>query len=106
MPRYLIQFSYTNDGLQGLLKEGGPGRRDSLQRLAESLGGTLESFYYAFGEEDGIAILNFPDNVGMAAALLTVNASGAATTRTTVLLSPEEIDEARERGGDYRPPGR
>jgi len=27
------------------------------------------------------------------------------TTRTTVLLTPEQIDEAAKRGVSYRPPG-
>jgi uncharacterized protein with GYD domain len=106
LPKYLVQFSYTKDGLQGLLKEGGSARRNALQHLAQSLGGTLESFYYAFGADDGLAILDVPDSVSVAAAALLVNASGAATTRTTLLLTAEEVDEAVKRGGDYRPPGR
>lgn len=106
MPKYLVQFSYTKDGLQGLLKEGGSARRNALQQLAESVGGTVESFYYAFGADDGLAILDVPDNVSLATAALLVNASGAATTHTTVLLTAEELDEAVKRGGDYRPPGR
>ena len=106
MAKFLVQFSYTQDGVQGLLQEGGTARRNAVQQLAESLGCTVECFYYAFGEDDGLVILDVPDNISVAAAALLVNASGAATTRTTALLTAEEIDEAAQRGGAYRPPGR
>lgn len=105
MPRYLVQFSYTGKGLDGLLEEGGSARREAARQLAESLGGSLEAYYFAFGEHDGFAILRMPDNVAMTAAAVIVNSSGAVTTRTTVLLTPEEVDEAVERRGSYRPPG-
>jgi uncharacterized protein with GYD domain len=54
------------------------------------LGGTLEAFYYAFGETDAYVIAEAPDNVSMAALALTINASGVAAVKTTVLLTPEE----------------
>jgi uncharacterized protein with GYD domain len=69
------------------------------------LGGTLEAFYYAFGETDAYVIAEAPDNVSMAALALTINASGVAAVKTTVLLTPEEIDEAVKKTPSYRPPG-
>ena len=106
MPKYLAQFNYTGEGLKGLLKEGGTSRRAAVEKLVKSLGGTLEAYYYAFGETDGFAVADMPDNTSMAALALTVSASGAATVKTTVLMTPEEVDEATKKKASYRPPGK
>lgn len=105
MPKFMIQGSYSSDGLRGLLKEGGTGRRTAIEKLAQSLGGKLEAIYYAFGEDDVFVIGEFPDNVTAAAVCLTAGASGAVRTKTVTLLTPEEIDEASKKSVDYRPPG-
>ncbi|MCB0131670.1 MAG: GYD domain-containing protein [Caldilineaceae bacterium] len=105
MAKYLLQASYTVDGVKGLLKEGGSARRAVVERLATSLGGTVESFYYAFGENDLYVISEFPDNVAAAAIGLTVVASGAVSCKTTVLLTAEEIDAATRTSPTYQPPG-
>src|SRR5262249_42662506 len=97
MARYLIQASYTQEGLRGLMAEGGTGRRDAIGKLLADIGGPLESFHFAFGEHDVFVIVDVPDNVTAAAIGLTVAASGAVTTNTVVLLTPEEIDEATKR---------
>jgi uncharacterized protein with GYD domain len=65
----------------------------------------LEAFYYAFGDDDVFAILNFPDNVSAMAVSMAINASGGATVKTTVLITPEEVDQATKKTVDYRPPG-
>ena len=44
MPKYLVQGSYTDQGLKGLLKEGGSKRRVMVEKLAEEMGGKLEVF--------------------------------------------------------------
>ncbi len=105
MPRYLLQANYVGDGIKGLLKEGGSSRRAAVDKLLKSVGGTLEAFYYAFGETDAYVIVDVPDNVTAAAVALTVNASGAAAVRTTVLMTPEEVDTATKKSPSYRPPG-
>ena len=105
MAKYLIQFSYTGDGAKGLLKDGGSKRRDAVDQLIRSVGGTLEAFYFSFGEYDGFCIVDAPDNIATTAATLLVNASGAAQTTTTLLLTPEEVDQATAQAADYRPPG-
>ncbi len=105
MPKYLIQASYTQEGVKGLQSAGGSSRRDAVAQVAESVGGRLESFYFAFGEHDTYVILDLPDNETAAAVALTVNAAGGATTNTSVLLTPEEVDAAANRSVDYRPPG-
>lgn len=105
MPKFLAEVSYTLDGLRGVRSEGGSRRRDAVAQVAESVGGTLEGFYFAFGDRDAYVIIDLPDMESAAAVTLTVNASGAATVRTVVLLTPEEVDAAAQRSVDYRPPG-
>jgi Uncharacterized conserved protein len=105
MPKYLIQANYVGEGVKGLLKEGGTSRRVAAEKLVESAGGTLEAFYYAFGETDVYLILDVPDNASAAAVALTVGASGAVTLKTTVLMTPEEVDVATKKAPSYRPPG-
>jgi uncharacterized protein with GYD domain len=106
MAKYLIEASYTPDGLKGLLKEGGSGRRAAVEQLVHSAGGTVEAFYFVFGEDDVIVVIDLPDNASMAALSLTVSAAGGATSTVRVLLTPEEIDSAVHKKMDYRPPGR
>jgi uncharacterized protein with GYD domain len=105
MPKYLIQANYVGEGIKGLLKEGGSSRRAAIEKLVSSLGGSLESVYYAFGDTDVFVIVDMPDNASMTAVALAAGASGAVTVKTTVLMTPEEVDEAAKKTPDYRPPG-
>ena len=105
MPKYLIHGSYTTDGLKGLLKEGGTARRTTVENLLKGLGGSVEAFYFAYGEEDVYVIVDVPDDETMTAAALVVNASGAVNVKTTVLITPETVDAAVKKTVDYHPPG-
>lgn len=105
MPRYLIQANYVGSGIKGLIREGGSKRRAAVEKAVKSVGGSMECFYFAFGDADAYVIVDLPDHHAAAALSLTVNASGAATGRTTVLLSPEEMDKAVKLSPSYRPPG-
>jgi uncharacterized protein with GYD domain len=105
MPKYLVEFSYTLEGGKGLMKEGGSARRAATEQLIKSLGGKLEAYYYTFGDSDGFAIVDMPDVVSAAAANLTVAVGGGARTKTTVLITPEEVDAAVKKSATYRPPG-
>jgi uncharacterized protein with GYD domain len=105
MAKYLIQASYVGDGIKGLLKEGGSARRAAVEKLLASVGGKVESFYYAFGDTDAYVIVDAPDNVTTAAVALTVAASGLVTIKTTVLMTPEEVDQATKKSPAYRAPG-
>jgi uncharacterized protein with GYD domain len=106
VPKFLLQVSYTADGAKGLLKDGGTKRRTVATTLIQSLGGKLESFYYAFGATDVVVIAEMPDNAAAAAASLTLASSGAATSTITVLLTPEDLDQVVKKTGTYTPPGR
>jgi uncharacterized protein with GYD domain len=105
MPKYLWQVSYTSQGVQGLVKEGGAARRTAVQRLVEQAGGKLESFHFAFGDADAYCIADLPDTATAAAVSLAVNGVGAAHLRTVPLFTPEELDAATKKSIDYRAPG-
>jgi uncharacterized protein with GYD domain len=105
MALYLWRVSYTTAGAEGLLAQGGTARRAAIQKSLESLGGTLESFHYALGEDDAYLVGDLPDGTSAAALSLRVAAAGGARVRTVPLLTPEEMDEATKRGVSYSPPG-
>ena len=105
MSKYLIQASYTADGLKGVLAKGGSSRRKAVATMAEAMGGSLESFYFAFGDADVYAVADLPDDTSAAAVGMTVSASGAVHAKTVVLLTPEDVDEATKKSVPYSPPG-
>ena len=105
MPKYLVQASYTPEAAKAILDKGGSSRPEAVRPMVEALGGTLESFYFAFGDTDAYVLLDMPDNVSVAAVGMTVNAGGAVSIKTTVLLTPEEVDQATQKSVDYTPPG-
>ena len=105
MSKYLVHGSYTQEGLKGLLKEGGSKRQEATEQIVESVGGTLEAYYFAFGDNDFYLIWDAPDNVSATAVSLVANASGAVNVKTVVLLTPEEVDQAVKKSVEFRPPG-
>ena len=105
MPKYLIHASYTADGLKGLKKDKASGRQQAVRQALESVGGRLECVYYAFGQDDVVLIADLPDNVAASAISLTVSAAGLVRTRTTPLMTVEEVDKALSTNINYRKPG-
>jgi uncharacterized protein with GYD domain len=103
--KYLITGSYTTQGAKGVLTEGGSSRRAAVTKLVESLGGTLESFYFAFGGDDFYVTVNLPSNTAAASCAMAVAATGGTSPRTVVLLTPEEVDAAVKLTPSYRAPG-
>jgi uncharacterized protein with GYD domain len=103
--KFLVKASYTAEGAKGVQSAGGSSRRDAVAKMAEGLGGRLESFYFGFGETDAYVVLDLPDNRTAVAASLAVNTSGGATSEVVVLLTPEDLDEAAKMSVDYRAPG-
>ena len=106
MPKYLLRVSYTAEGVKGVLKDGGSKRRQAADAAVRSTGGTLESLYFAFGDDDVYCIIDAPDNVSVAAASMALGASGLVKANTVVLLTPEEIDQAVKKNPSYTGPGR
>ena len=105
MAKYLFKASLSPEGIAGVLAEGGTARRTVVKKAVESLGGTLESFYYVFGDDDVIVICDLPDNETAAAFAMETSASGRVAVSTSVLITPEEVDGARNKKSGWRPPG-
>ena len=105
MPKYLIEASYTSDGMKGVLDKGGTARREAVEKMLADVGGTLDSFHFAFGSTDAYVIVDVPDNITAAAIGMAVGATGMVNLKTTVLLTPEDIDRAAAVQTSYTPPG-
>ena len=105
MTKYFFQANYVGDGIRGLMQEGGSKRRDAVVKALESVGGSLECIYYAFGETDVLGVLDIPDQSSAVALSLMINSSGAVDLRLTPLMTPEDIDAAASKTPSYRAPG-
>jgi uncharacterized protein with GYD domain len=106
MPLYLGRFSYTTDAMKALLSEP-QDRSVAAREVAESLGGKLLGFWYAFGKFDGVFLMEAPDNASAAALAMAVGAGGAlSAVETTVLLDMDEAQDAMRKAAaaTYRPP--
>lgn len=105
MPKYMFIGSYNAEGDKGVMKDGGTKRTEVARKLAASLGGSLETFYFAFGKDDFYTVAELPDNAAAAALSLTVGGAGSINIRTVVLMEPSEVDAAAQRSAEYTPPG-
>ena len=108
MPMYLVRFSYTAEAWKKLI-ENEEDRRGPVEALVESIGGKVHGFWYAFGEHDGIVLVEAPGNVDAAAVAVTASASGGIrSTEMTVLLTVDELLESLRRASElsFEPPGR
>ena len=105
MPKYLCQASYSAAGIDGLINDSASGRRADVQTTVKALGGTIEAFYYAFGEDDLVMIVDLPNGVTAAALSLRSQGTGMVRVRTTPLITVEEMDQALEVKLKYRAPG-
>jgi uncharacterized protein with GYD domain len=105
MAKYLLRGSYSVEGIKGVRKDGGTRRVEAVEALARSVGGSLESFYFAFGGDDFYIVVDLPDNVRAAAVSTAVAATGAVRLETVVLLSAQDVDAAAQTSVEYRAPG-
>jgi uncharacterized protein with GYD domain len=105
MPKYLITANYTAEGLRGLQRDKASGRREAITAAIEGVGGKLEAVYFALGEDDAFLMVDMPDNTSVAALGIAVSARGLVQTRTTALMTVEEVDQALAKSINYRPPG-
>jgi len=106
MAKFLVEATYTAEGLKGLQKDKAAGRTAALKNAIKSLDGQLEAIYWCLGERDVILIADLPDVTAAAALGAAATASGLVRTKTTQLLTAAEIDSALQKATDYRPPGR
>ena len=105
MTKYLFEANYVGEGIKGLMREGGTRRREALVEALKSVGGSLESFYYAFGETDVLGVLEVPDQADAAALSLMINSTGSVKVHLKPLMTPEDLDEAARKTPSYRAPG-
>ena len=106
MAKYLLKVRYSPDGIGGVMKDGGTARRAAADDIAKSVGGSIESFYYAFGDDDAYAICDLPDNKAAATVAMTVTSSGRVSISTVPLLTVDDMDAiATGTKLSYRPPG-
>jgi uncharacterized protein with GYD domain len=105
MPRFLIDASYTSDGVKGVQSGGGTARVEAVTKAVEGLGGRVECFYFAFGDRYVYTVLDLPYNETAVALAIAVGSSGLVDIRTTPLVTPEEVDAAAEKSVSYTPPG-
>jgi uncharacterized protein with GYD domain len=106
MAKYLLKVSYSANGLEGVMKTGGSARVAAVEKMLSGVGGSLESFYFAFGDDDVYVIADVPGHKEAMAMGATIAASGAISSyETVVLLSPAEVDEAVHQAVEYSPPG-
>ena len=97
MAKYLAIASYTTEGLRELAAHGASARIEASKKLVADVGGSVESFYYAFGSDDVFIVCDLPDNIAAAAAAIAAGASGVVVTRMVPLLTAEEVDQAVSR---------
>jgi uncharacterized protein with GYD domain len=106
MPKYLVQVSMNKDGIRNVLsKAKGTGLRAAVTRFAESAGGKLDAYYFAFGQHDAVAIVDLPDNISAVALSVAANGSGAVDLAITPLITPEEMDQAVDKSATLAVPG-
>lgn len=105
MPKFLVEATYTAEGHKGLVKDKPSGRKAAITHAVKNLGGKLDAIYFCLGENDVILIVDMPDHLSAAALGTAACASGMARTKTTVLLTTQEADEALAKPVAYRAPG-
>jgi uncharacterized protein with GYD domain len=105
MPKYLVSANYVGDGIKGLMAEGGTKRRDAARTSIESVGGTMECFYFAVGDTDVFGVCDFPDEASAVAWSLMVNSTGAVRLHLVQLVTPEVLDASVTKTPSYRAPG-
>jgi uncharacterized protein with GYD domain len=99
MALYMVQFAYTADALATMAKH--PQDRSVPSReLIEKLGGRMIGFYFCFGEYDGVAIYEAPDDTTASAiSMAAVSPRHLKASHTTKLFTVEETMEAMRKAG-------
>jgi uncharacterized protein with GYD domain len=105
MTKYLFEANYVGEGIKGLLRDGGTKRRDAVVEALNSIGGSLECFYFAFGETDVLGVFDIPEQADAAALSLTINSTGSVNVHLKPLMTVEDLDEAAKKSPSYRAPG-
>lgn len=105
MPKFLLQSTYTIDGLKGLAGDGGTKRAEAVRKTIEASGGRMESIHFSFAERDTYVLCELPDHKTAAGLAIAIRAAGGVDSRITPVLTAEEVDEATRVKAEYQPPG-
>ncbi|MEU4481749.1 GYD domain-containing protein [Micromonospora sp. NPDC023966] len=105
MAMFLLRSTYTADGLNGLIRDGGTKRVDVVRKMVEEAGGRVESMYFAFADDDTYVLCEMPDHRTVAALAIAIGAAGGLQVQVTPLLTPADVDEATRTRTDYTAPG-
>jgi uncharacterized protein with GYD domain len=106
MPIIMTHATYSPAGIKGVAQDGGSKRKAAVKQMIEAAGGKLHGFYFAYGDSDVVIISEYPDNASAASISMAVGSTGVLTSfRSTVLITPEEMDAAAKKSVTYRPPG-
>jgi len=106
MAYFLIQVTYTQEAWTAMINNP-QNRRDAIEPVIEKLGGNIVGSWFSFGDYDGVAVLEMPDNVSAAAFAHASSASGAVKTfKTTPLMTNNEAMDFMTKAGQcgYQPP--
>jgi|tagenome__1003787_1003787.scaffolds.fasta_scaffold18931220_1 uncharacterized protein with GYD domain len=99
MPLYMIEFSYTPEAWARLARHP-QDRAATFAELLERAGGKLVNFYYSFGEHDGVAIFEVPDeNVAYGVTVAAVAPGHLKDVRTIRLFTTEETMQVLRTAG-------
>lgn len=104
MPKFLFRIRYSQEGLKGTLAEGFANREAYIRDLASNIGLSVETFYWALGDDDVFIIFDGPSANAIAGSLV-ATAGGIGKISTVTLLTAAEMDEAASKLPDYRAPG-
>jgi uncharacterized protein with GYD domain len=80
MPTYVAMLKWTPQGIQSVKQS--PSRLDAARKGFEAAGAKMKDFYMVTGQYDMIAIVEAPDDIALAKALLGTTAKGSITSET------------------------
>ena len=106
MTRYLCEMTIVPEAVASVIKEP-QNRAETVRHLYESVGGELEEYYFAVGQDKIFTIGYIPDEVALEAMTMAVVAGGAISSmRTIALMTAAEAVEAMKKVGEiqYKPP--
>jgi len=108
MSHFLVQFSYAPRSIKAMIDHPDVDHAAEASAMVASLGGKLLSYWHAFGEFDGVVLLEAPDNSVAASVAVAIGGTGEVSRiQTTVLLTVDEAQEAMRKAAaaTHLPPG-
>jgi uncharacterized protein with GYD domain len=105
MPKFMFTGQYSAGGLKGSLEEGFAAREATVTKMIESMGGTVEGFYWTYGKNDIVTIIEGTQEMALAIALAVSSDPDSVQIETMPLLTAADLDAALAKLPQYRGPG-